>query len=112
MAVVLILLLVGLFTGNALYYKIAIPALIMNMIYPYFYYYFGIFWIGLSHLIGTVVSKVLLSLVYFLVVLPMAMIRRLMGKDSLRLKQFKKSTSSIMHVRNHEFKSDDIIHPF
>jgi hypothetical protein len=112
MAIVLILLLIGLFSGNVLYYKIAIPVLIMNMIYPMFYYFFGIFWIGLSHLLGTVVSKILLSIVYFLVVLPMALLRRLLGKDSLRLKQFKKSKSSIMHVRNHVFKSDDIIHPF
>jgi len=66
MAIVLVLLLIGFFTGNTLYYKIAIPFLVINMIHPMAFYYFGIFWIGLSQLIGTIVSKVLLSLVYFL----------------------------------------------
>ena len=112
MAIVLILLLISLFTENPLYFKIAIPVLIMNMIYPMFYYYFAILWLGLSHLIGTVVSKIILSVVYFVIVFPMAMVRRMMGKDTLRLKQFKKSNSSVMHIRNHRFSSDDVIHPF
>ncbi len=39
MAIVLILLLIGLLSGNNLYYKISILVLVMNMIYPMFYYY-------------------------------------------------------------------------
>ena len=112
MALVLIFMLIGFFSGNPLYFKIAIPVLIMNMIYPMFYYYFAIVWLGLSHLIGTVVSKILLSVVYFVVVFPMAMVRKLMGKDTLRLKQFKKSNNSVMQVRNHVFTSEDLKHPF
>lgn len=112
MAIVLILLLISLFSGNFLYFKIAIPVLIMNMIYPKFYHYFAIFWLGLSHIIGTIVSKVLLTIVYFLVVFPVAMLRKMMGKDTLQLKQFKKSSSSAMHIRNHRFNADDVKHPF
>ena len=112
MALVLILMLIGLFSENPMYYKIAIPILVMNMIYPMFYYYFAILWIGISHVIGTVVSKILLSIIYFIVVFPMAMVRKLMGKDTLRLKQFKKSKSSVMNVRNHQFTADDMKHPF
>lgn len=112
MAIVLILLLIAFFSGNPLYFKIAIPVLIINMIYPMFYYYFAIAWLGLSHIIGTFVSKIILSLVYFIIVLPMAMVRKLIGKDTLQLKQFKKSNSSVMHKRNHLFTSDDLKHPF
>ena len=112
MAIVLILLLIGFFTGNTLYYKIAIPFLVINMIYPMAFYYFGIFWIGLSQLIGTIVSKVLLSLVYFLIVLPMALLRRLMRKDPMLMKQWKKSKKSVMQLRKQKFKAEDIIHPY
>ena len=112
MAIVLILMLISLFSGNPMYFKIAIPVLVMNMIYPMFYYYFAIVWLGLSHLIGTVVSKLLLSIIYFAIVFPMAMVRKLMGKDTLRLKQFKKSKSSVMNVRNHQFTAEDMKHPF
>ena len=112
MAIVLILLLIGLFTGNDLYYKISIPVLVMNMIYPMFYYYFAILWLGFSQLLGTVVSKIILSVVFFVIVFPVALIRRMMGKDSLQLKQFKKSGSSVMKTRNHQFCPDDIVHPY
>ena len=112
MAIVLILLLISLFSGNVLYFKIAIPVLIMNMIYPKFYHYFAIVWLGFSQLIGTVLSKVLLTIVYFVVVFPVAMLRRMMGKDTLKLKQFKKSNNSVMHVRNHHFSNDDVKYPF
>ncbi|MEJ2596612.1 MAG: SxtJ family membrane protein [bacterium] len=112
MAIVLILLLIGLFTGNTLFYKIAIPVLVLNMIYPMAFYYFGIFWIGLSTIIGTLVSKILLSIVYLVIVVPMALIRQWMGKDPMHLKQFKKSRSSIMKVRKHRLTSEDIIYPY
>jgi len=112
MAVVLIFMLIGLLTGDILYYKIAIPVLVMNMIYPMFYYYFAILWLGFSHLLGTVVSKIILSVLFFVIVLPVALLRKLMGKDSLKLKLFKKSDGSVMHKRNHRFSSEDIVNPY
>jgi len=112
MAIVLILLLIGLLSRNNLFYKISIPVLVMNMIYPMFYYYFAILWLGFSQILGTVVSKIILSIVFFVIVFPVALIRRMMGKDSLQLKQFKKSGSSVMKTRNHRFSSDDILHPY
>ncbi len=112
MAVVLILLLIGLFTGNTLFYKIAIPVLIINMVYPMAFYYFGILWIGLSTLIGTLVSKILLSIIYMIIVVPIALVRKWMGKDPMRLKQFKKSRSSVMVARKQKLKSEDIIYPY
>lgn len=112
MAVVLILMLIGLFTGNQNYYKIAIPVLVMDMTFPMFFYYFAILWLGFSQLLGTIVSKIILSVVFFFVVMPVGLIRRMMGKDSLQLKQFKKADSSVMIKRNHRFTSEDIINPY
>jgi hypothetical protein len=112
MAIVLILLIIGIFTGNEVYYKISIPVLVIDMTFPMFFYYFAILWFGLSHLIGTIVSKVILSLVFFIVVLPVGLVRKLMGKDSLKIRQFKKSSDSVMIKRNHQFTSKDIIHPY
>ncbi len=57
MALVLILLLIGLFTQNNLYYKIAIPVLIINMIFPMFYYLFAVIWFGFSQLLGLLYQK-------------------------------------------------------
>lgn len=112
MAMTLICLLLGLYTGNAIFFKIAIAALVINMAFPMFYYPFAVVWLGLTNLLGMVVSKVLLSIVYILILLPIGIIRRSMGKDSLSLKGFKKDTKSVMVVRDYEFTAKDIINPF
>ena len=112
MAIVLILLLIGLFTHNNLYYKIAIPVLIINMTFPMFYYLFAIIWLGFSQLLGTVVSKIILTIVYIIMVIPVGIFRRLIGKDSLQLSGFKKGTNSVMKIRNYNFSSKDIEYPY
>jgi len=112
MAVVLIMLLTGLFTGRAIFYKLAIPLLVIDMIVPMFYYPFGILWYGFSGLLGDVVSRILLTVVYFIIVLPMGFIRRLSGKDSLKLKEFKRSAGSVMVNREHTYSKDDLEKPF
>jgi hypothetical protein len=112
MAAVLLLLLIGFFTGNILYYKIAIAAQVLNMAVPMVYYPFAVIWLGLTTLLGEVVSKVILSVVYFLILMPVGLVRKMMGKDTLQLKGFKKATSSVMITRNHNFTSKDIETPY
>jgi hypothetical protein len=112
LAGVLILLLIGLFTHNNLYFKIAIPVLIINMTFPMFYYILAIIWIGFSQLLGTVVSKIILTIVYILLVIPVGIFRRLIGKDSLQLSEFKKGNNSVMKTRNYNFSSKDIEYPY
>ena len=112
MAVVLILLIVAVFSLEFIYVKIAILALILTMTIPLIYKYIAVIWFGLSHLLGTFVSKILLTVVFFLVVAPVGLIRRLLGYDSLKLKEFKKGTESVMQVRNITFTKNDIDKPF
>jgi hypothetical protein len=112
MAIVLILLLVGLITKDNIYFKLAAGVLLMDMIFPMFYYPFAIFWLGISGIMGSIVSKVLLLVIYFVIVLPVALWRRLLGKDSLLLKGFKKSNESVMRSRNHVYEAADLEKPF
>ncbi len=112
MAMTLICLLLGYFTKNIFYYKIAIPVLVMTMAFPMFYYPFAMVWLGLTNFLGIIVSRILLSVVYVLFLLPVGLIRRAMGKDSLNLTGFKKGNSSVMITRDIEFKADDIKNPF
>lgn len=112
LAMILILLLAGMISGNILYYKLAIPVLLAVMIAPGWFYPLAVLWFGFSHLLGTFMSQVILSLVYFIVVLPIALIRKIAGIDTLRLRRFKKGTSTVMHIRNHIFLPSDIEKPF
>jgi len=112
MALVLILLLIGFLTKNNLFYKLAIPVLVINMIVPKAYYPFAIFWFGLSNLLGSVVSRIILTVVYIIFIVPIGVLRRLMGKDSLILHKFKKDKASVFRPRNIVFSSEDIRNPY
>jgi len=112
MAMVLICLLLGYFTRKPMYNTVAIPLLVLNMAFPMFYYPFAMVWLGLTNLLGMVVSKILLSVVYIVILLPVGLVRRMTGKDSLHLKQFKKGKDSVMINRDHQFSGNDIIHPY
>jgi hypothetical protein len=75
MAMVLLLLLFsGAFKRETLV-TIAIVALVADMTFPQFYRPVAVLWLGLSHLLGTVVSKILFTLVFFGVVTPIGLAR-------------------------------------
>lgn len=112
MAMTLICLLLGLYFKKNIYYDIAIGVLVMNMTFPMFYYPFAMVWLGLTNLLGIVVSRILLSAVYIFFLMPVGVIRRAMGKDSLNLKGFKNGKESVMINRDIEFTANDIKNPF
>jgi multisubunit Na+/H+ antiporter MnhG subunit len=112
MAMVLICLILSFFLKNDLYIKIALVALIINMIVPTFYKYPAYVWLGLSHLLGAVVSRVLLTLIFFIIVTPVSLIRRLFGFDSLKLRKFKRGSGSVMTARGVTFSGNDLKTPF
>ncbi|MEZ5194857.1 MAG: SxtJ family membrane protein [Bacteroidales bacterium] len=112
MAMILILLLLGYFLKDNIYFVIAIPILIINMTIPKLYYPLAYLWFGFAHIMGTIVSKILLFIVFLIIVVPMAILRRLMGKDSLLLKQWKQSNNSVLKIRNHLYTPSDIDKPY
>ena len=112
MAMVLILLILGFFLSDALYFKLSILLLLLNMIYPLLYKPIAFLWLGFSHLLGTIVSKILLTLVFFIVVVPVGLIRRIMGIDTLKIRKYKKSNQSVFENRNITYSGKDIENPF
>jgi hypothetical protein len=112
MAMVLLLLLVFIRTKRDGILLAAIVVHLLNMMVPQIYRPVAVVWLGFSHLLGTVVPKILLSIVFFGVVAPIGMARRFLGRDSLKLRAFKASEASAMTVRNHIFTARDIETPY
>lgn len=112
LAFVLILLLASWFWQQ---YNLLLPAiflLLATMIWPPVFKLPARLWFGLSHLIGGVVSKVLLTVVFFVIVLPVGLLRRLFGADPLRLTAWKNGRQSVFTERNHLFEDNDLHKPF
>ena len=112
MALVLICLLIVFFAEKNIFIPISIIFLVLNMTVPTIYRTFAKVWLGISHLLGTVVSKIVLTLIFFLLVTPVGLLRRLMRKDTLNVKEFKNSSSSAFFVRDHLFSADEIEKPY
>jgi hypothetical protein len=112
MALVLVSLIVFFVTREIRYVTIATGLLLLDMIAPALFKPAAKVWFGLSHVMGTVMSKILLALVFFLVLTPMGLLRAMLGKDPMRVRQFKKDTTSAFRVRDHAFTPADIEQPF
>lgn len=112
MAMVLICLLIAFFGRKQQLFAVAILLLLVNMIWPKIYKPVAKIWLGLSRLLGTIVSKVVLSVIFFGLVMPVGLLRRLLGKDSMQVKKWKKGRDSVFIARDHEFTSEDISHPY
>ena len=112
MAMVLLLLLASTAFKRQALVTAAMIALIVDMTVPRLYRPVAVLWLGFSHLVGTVVSKILLTLVFFGVVTPTGVVRRLLRLDSLKLKEFKSGENSVMVIRNHIFTGKDIEKPY
>ena len=82
MAMVLLFLLIFVSRKHPWLLYTAMILHVVNMIAPKVFYPIAIFWLGFSDAMGAVMSKVLLSIVYVLVVTPIALLRRISGKDS------------------------------
>ena len=82
------------------------------MIIPSVYKPIAKLWIGFSIFIGTVVSKILLTVIFYILVTPIGLIRKVLGFDSLQMKKWKKNDHSVFKDRDHTFESKDIENPY
>jgi hypothetical protein len=112
MAMVLLLLILSIPLKRPGLLLAAIALHVVNMTVPLIFKPLAVLWLGLSELLGGVVSKVLMCLVFFVVVTPIGIIRRLAGKDSLKLRVFKSGPDSVMLERNHVFTAQDLVKPY
>ena len=67
-------------------------------------------WMKLAQALGWVNSRILLSVVYYIFLLPLALIRRAFQKESNW--KYRKDASSFYVERNHTYKKEDLINPW
>ena len=111
-ALVLLMLVAGYFFEMQIFYKLAIPLLLAVLIIPACFYPFALIWFGLSKILGFIMSKIILTIIFLFVVCPIGLFRKLLGKDLLHLKEFKKCKKSVFVNRECEFEANDIEKPF
>ena len=112
LAMILILLLFAHFGKVQACLLPAIAVLVATMTWPAVFTPLAKLWFGLSHLLGGIVSKVLLAIVFYLVATPIALLRRLGGADAMRCKAWKDGRGTAFVERSHQFSGKDLEAPY
>ncbi|HWV65045.1 SxtJ family membrane protein [Chitinophaga sp.] len=102
----------------SLYYRdfrlvaVALLFLLITLLAPRLLYPLAVVWFGLAKVLGEINVRILLTLVFIVVVIPVGMWRKWMRKDTLQLRRFKKDKGSVMDIRNHVYTKEDLQHTF
>lgn len=111
-AMVLLLLLLIFFKE---WYLLVLPAIIvqvLNMTWPALFKPMAVCWFGLTGFIGRVISRFLLTMVFGLMVIPVGVFRKMLGKDPMGVKNWKVDTRSVFVIREHVYGRDDLENPY
>jgi hypothetical protein len=112
MAMVLICLLLGYWGKFPKFLPASLALLLINMIWPNAFRPLATLWFGLAHIMSSVVSRVILTVLFFLLVTPIGLMRRLMGADALKLKQWKQGRDSVFVMREGAIQGKDLENPY
>ncbi len=112
MAMVLICLLFAYLGQRPSLVPLAIILLLLTMAVPQLFRPLAVFWFGLSHIMGNVVSKVILSVIFFLLVTPIGLIRRWAGKDAMQVRKWKQGRDSVFTAREGVILPEDLNNPY
>ena len=109
---ILVALFLSLYSKTNTGVKVAFVITVITILIPVVFYPFAVIWFALSNILGAISSKILMTVIFFVFVFSVGLIRKLFGKDNLKINQFKKSTQSVMDNRNHLYKESDITNTF
>lgn len=112
LATILILLLFVYLGGYNYLVLPAIFVLLLAMIWPAIFKPLAKVWFGFSHLLGSIISKILLSMIFYIVVTPIGLLRRARGADSMRISKWKQNGESVFIERNHTYSTTDLKNPY
>lgn len=112
LVIVLILLIGARFWGKSELILPALGVLLLTMTFPVVFRPLAWLWFGLSRVLAEVVSRILLTLLFGVVVTPVGVIRRLFGADPMRMKDWKSGRDSVFERRDHTFSARDLERPY
>jgi hypothetical protein len=78
----------------------------ISILFPYMAKGVEWLWFKLAFVLGWINTRILLSVVYFIFLLPISLVSRLFVKDPLQLKR--KTSASIYTSRTHTYKKTDL----
>lgn len=91
---------------------IATVLLLLCMTVPWLFTPFARVWFALGERLSALTSALLLVMVFLLVVTPIGIIRRLLGRDPLRLGEWRSGSDTLLQQRKHRWQAHDLEKPY
>lgn len=111
LAATLILLLIGYFGQRPVFVLAAIGVLVAAMLVPGIFRPWAFVWWGLSRALATVGSRIMLTLIWFALVVPIGVLRRLAGADPMRVREWR-GQGSVFVERDGKLDAKDLEVPY
>jgi hypothetical protein len=108
----LVFLLCFLRFGSRTFIMLALGAVVVAVLVPALLTPISRAWFWLSEALGTVMSRVILTIVFFGVITPIGLLRRLFSRKRMLMERWKKDKESVFTVREKTFSAADLEHPF
>lgn len=82
--------------------------MLLVLVWPSVFRPLAFVWFGLAEILGWVMTRVIFSTVFFLLVTPVGLCRRMCGIDPMERGRWKDGQKSVFRVREHEYSAQDL----
>lgn len=108
---VIVLGFIGLFFlfKNQIFLIIALSTGVLSLLFPVFLTLLLKVWAAIGKVLGFINTNILLTLIFFLILTPLALLKKVFGKSQLQLKD---NQDSYFKTRNHTFEPKDFENPW
>ena len=96
------------FLGHQWLLWVALIVSLLGLLSPTLANWINWVWFKIAHVLGWVNTRILLTLVFFIFLVPVAFLANLFSKDKLQLKRKKDKKASYYIERNHQFTKKDL----
>lgn len=110
LAITLLFLLLFLSLHKLIFIYLSIGLILLSFVSDAFSRFLNKAWMGLGEAIGKVTGPIILSLVFFLLLFPMSLLLKIIGKDNLQIKMPRAQTN--FEISNKTYSKPDLQNPY
>ncbi len=99
-----------LLTEKLAFLYVGLSVSVLGLAIPFAGKYIHLGWMGIAKVLGFINSHIILGAIFFLILTPLALLRRLSKKDLLQLR--KKASGSYFSDREHKYGAEDLKNPW
>jgi Saxitoxin biosynthesis operon protein SxtJ len=107
-----LLSLIVLWVRDLQWWFLPIGLLVLTMTVPKLFHFPALVWFAVAERLSWLMTRVILTSLYVLILLPVALLRRLAGKDPMQLRRWKEGSVSVFVTRDDTWTPAQLERPY